>query len=682
MQWILKAPNSFVEKYGDTVDIFGQKIVDGVVEVKQQFYAKFFEKSGFKILQEGKVEFKDPKRILILRGGGFGDMVMCLPAISALKHEYPEAEVDIWCPVVVGPILQEHPDIHEVVHWFPQYVGLNAALYDIVVDFSTIIPSNIEAEYKNAYDLHFEWLGFNPDEYDLQPKLHYSDEEEEHLLNGLKPFNINLEADSVVICCFNSSSIIRNYPFDKAREVINLLAKRYPEKKFLLIGDVAEDIERCHRFNCSRCGTELIVALDTMPTVPVEAPYYCTKCNHPIHILPANWTGGGESKDVTYWYTLPPNLYTITMSARDLIIAISRADLVISVDTAPLHFAGAVGTPSLGIFSSFLGELRVGHFPEASIIQGEYKCAPCFQHGIPCGNARRQGKTHALCMDAIKPERIANAAQSVLQNEQYYERKVNVEPSDIAQTCPICRLKNTTPKHRKGDFFHYACKDCECLFIRPKPAGEYLTQMYGEEDYLTVYLEKEGVKQYAEYFAAELSTMYPIGRLLEIGSSVGWFLAAAHKKGWDVTGVETSLKACDIACKLPGLEKAVIQGSILDNSTWNKVVAYSDKQVGNLFDLIVLHQTLEHFDEPVELIRKLTPLLTKGGKFSIVVPDLGQSIGNTEWGHLNGTFAGEHITLFTMETMKKLAEICELEIIHSEILTDSQDFWVVLQQQK
>ena len=39
--------------------------------------------------------FEDIRRIAVLRGGGLGDLMFALPAISALKHRYPEAEITL-----------------------------------------------------------------------------------------------------------------------------------------------------------------------------------------------------------------------------------------------------------------------------------------------------------------------------------------------------------------------------------------------------------------------------------------------------------------------------------------------------------------------------------------------------------------------------------------------------------
>jgi len=56
-------------------------------------------------------------------------------------------------------------------------------------------------------------------------------------------------------------------------------------------------------------------------------------------------------------------------------------DLVLGPDSSAIHFAGAMGIPSLGLYGPFLANLRIPPQPATQAIQGTGPCSPCFHHG-------------------------------------------------------------------------------------------------------------------------------------------------------------------------------------------------------------------------------------------------------------------------------------------------------------
>lgn len=58
---------------------------------------------------------KDIKRILVVRNDRIGDVVLSLPAITALKRRYPSAHIAILIKPCTQDILYQNPDIDEVI---------------------------------------------------------------------------------------------------------------------------------------------------------------------------------------------------------------------------------------------------------------------------------------------------------------------------------------------------------------------------------------------------------------------------------------------------------------------------------------------------------------------------------------------------------------------------------------
>jgi len=56
----------------------------------------------------------DPSRILIVRTSALGDVVHCLPVLTALRRRFPDARIGWVVEEVMAPVLEGHPDLDEV----------------------------------------------------------------------------------------------------------------------------------------------------------------------------------------------------------------------------------------------------------------------------------------------------------------------------------------------------------------------------------------------------------------------------------------------------------------------------------------------------------------------------------------------------------------------------------------
>jgi ADP-heptose:LPS heptosyltransferase len=90
---------------------------------------------------------------------------------------------------------------------------------------------------------------------------------------------------------------------------------------------------------------------------------------------------------------------------------LTTCDAFFGPDSGFLHVAGALGIPSVGVFSVFPWQLRTSQYPSVFAIQGAGDCAPCFHtrnivqphfpRGGPCNMTG-----HCTVLAAIEPERI------------------------------------------------------------------------------------------------------------------------------------------------------------------------------------------------------------------------------------------------------------------------------------
>jgi SAM-dependent methyltransferase len=97
------------------------------------------------------------------------------------------------------------------------------------------------------------------------------------------------------------------------------------------------------------------------------------------------------------------------------------------------------------------------------------------------------------------------------------------------------------------------------------------------------------------------------GRLVDVGTGFGFFLAEMKKRGWDVTGVEISQKAMTYAKDVLGL--TILPGPI-------EKVDFPD----NYFDAVTGFYVIEHLPHPMAFLKECYRILKPGGLLLLRYP--------------------------------------------------------------
>jgi heptosyltransferase-2 len=90
---------------------------------------------------------------------------------------------------------------------------------------------------------------------------------------------------------------------------------------------------------------------------------------------------------------------------------IGRSALLVTNDSAPLHLASAMNTPTIAVFGPTVPEFGFGPLAERSIVTGHtgLTCRPCDRHG-----PQRCPLGHWRCMREIMPDAVALLARSLI----------------------------------------------------------------------------------------------------------------------------------------------------------------------------------------------------------------------------------------------------------------------------
>ena len=151
-------------------------------------------------------------------------------------------------------------------------------------------------------------------------------------------------------------------------------------------------------------------------------------------------------------------------------------------------------------------------------------------------------------------------------------------------------------------------------------------------------------KKYLDSISALLGLAPGATRLLDVGCSSGAFLGAAVKLGYAAEGVEPAAKAAATA-QAAGLK--VHQGLLHE-------AAFADAS----FDAVTLLEVIEHFKEPLPLLKEIQRILKPGGILLVGTANAdswqAQAFG-AHWDYLSIAKHGGHISFFNPKSLEILA---------------------------
>jgi SAM-dependent methyltransferase len=148
------------------------------------------------------------------------------------------------------------------------------------------------------------------------------------------------------------------------------------------------------------------------------------------------------------------------------------------------------------------------------------------------------------------------------------------------------------------------------------PSGIALLELYVDARADHYVGEPDGQRHTARGALAQIERHVEGRRLLDLGCWVGYLLAEARERGWDVLGVEPSAFAAAHARDVFGLD--VVEEDLLT----------VDLPAGT-FDAIVLGDVIEHLTDPLGALERIAPLLAPDGVLFLTVPDSGSRVART-----------------------------------------------------
>lgn len=233
--------------------------------------------------------------------------------------------------------------------------------------------------------------------------------------------------------------------------------------------------------------------------------------------------------------------------------------------------------------------------------------------------------------------------------------------------CPLCNISESTLIDSENGLGIVKCMQCDLLYTSPRVKNPH-NNYFGDKDlfYSEASLIFKGEKKHHrdcnyEYELRKIKKIKRSGKLLDIGTDMGFFLRKAREFGYEVEGLEPSPSLAEIARDSWNL---TIHNSFLENA----------KLPENYFDIITLIDVLEHIPNPKEFLGKCHKLLRNNGIIVIKVPN-----GNYNYLKMRlAKFSGrktdmeiwdcyEHVVHYSSKTLKRLIEFTDFELLKTHI---------------
>lgn len=174
--------------------------------------------------------------------------------------------------------------------------------------------------------------------------------------------------------------------------------------------------------------------------------------------------------------------------------------------------------------------------------------------------------------------------------------------------CPVCGVANRQYL-RRG--YYVKCSNCRVAFREEQESVAELEEYWQKDFWTDEEIEKRKNREpvFRDAFNLLRRRKPDGGTVLDIGCGIGTFLSVCREGGWQVTGVEPSSIACEVAHREYGLQ--------LINEQFSSAMFQ-----GQTFDVVFAAQVLHHLPDPAAFLAEIDRVLADDGILMLRTPNL------------------------------------------------------------
>ena len=331
-------------------------------------------------------------RILLIRTAYLGDVIMTLPMLKPLRERFPKASITVLTSSVGREILRYNPYVDDVIVYEPFWFypsrfrgyltflsGFRKRRFDLVIEARAdirdllflVFPARSKAKFSYAVGGGRYFLTHVAPYEERKHKVEYHLDLVRYLGGRTDSIQWGIcltetEKEDVAKLLWESGI---SGPYLCVHPGGRLPLKRWPSDRWAVLCDRMID-----RFQ--------------LPLLLLSAE------------SETEWVG----KIITMMRNRPRTLAGMT-NIRQLSGVIARASLLVCNDSAPMHIAAALGTPTVAIFgpskSVETGPFGAGHL----VVEKDFPCRAA------CDESRCTNRKRNACMEAITVENVFQAVE-------------------------------------------------------------------------------------------------------------------------------------------------------------------------------------------------------------------------------------------------------------------------------
>lgn len=223
-------------------------------------------------------------------------------------------------------------------------------------------------------------------------------------------------------------------------------------------------------------------------------------------------------------------------------------------------------------------------------------------------------------------------------------------------SCPCCGSAGPAFLFEKNGAVYYRCRGCTLEFQSPLPAPTELSRYYDESYTSGLYKAFSAARLMKQLTAAErlreIRRFNPRGRLLDVGSGPGVFVAEAQRAGFDARGIELSQVA---------VNEARLNGLPVEQET---IESYDPEKK---FEFLTCFDVIEHVLDPRSFLQSAGRLLVPGGRLIMTTPNtrsLTCRLMRSRWYFY---IPEEHLFLFNRRSISAILEQSGFKLLYCGI---------------
>lgn len=249
--------------------------------------------------------------------------------------------------------------------------------------------------------------------------------------------------------------------------------------------------------------------------------------------------------------------------------------------------------------------------------------------------------------------------------------------------CSLCESANIQDLYKVIGYNVVKCKDCGFVFVKDEIPKKELVELYtetyfhnsawyhldknkyfGYDDYIG---DKQNIRDKFDKVIKRIQKYTDKGPLLDIGCGPGLFLELAKEKGFTpVQGVDISSYAVEYSTKILNLN--VQKGDLLDFHFASAT-----------FNLIIMFDVLEHFQNPNKILAEAYNILKYNGILAIITPDIDTLIPKLlkdRWEEIK--HIPEHVVFFSKQTLTNVLQNTGFKVLETKYIGHKMSFKLFL----